>query len=60
MYEDYEEMILSNQEDNYDGLTEHEDVVTISILDITLGRYVKVKTLTGTAAQEYCYEQGIR
>lgn len=56
----YEDMILSNQEDNYDGLTEHEDVITISILDVTLGKYIKVKTLTGAAAQDYCYTQDIR
>lgn len=56
---DYESMILSNQEDHYDGLIETEDVITILVFDITLGRYVKVKTLTGSAAQEYCYLNGI-
>lgn len=56
---DYESMILSSQEDYYDGLIETEDVITISAFDMTLGRYVEVKTLTGSAAQEYCYLNGI-
>ena len=56
---DYESMLLSNQEDHHDGLIETDDVITISVFDISSQGYVKVKTLTGSAAQEYCYLNGI-
>lgn len=56
---DYEEMILSKQEDIYDGVLDLENKIEIREFNFGTGQYETKSILSGEAAIHYMDKHGI-